>query len=229
MNTTLEEMVKMGVHFGHKKKKWNPKMAPYIYTEKNGIHIIDLVQSYFFLKNISKFLTNQAAQGKTFLFVGTKKQTGRLIAKSALNCNSFYVNQRWLGGILTNWKTIKTSILKLNTLEKTDFYNFSKKEGASLKKEKEKLQKYLGGLRTMKTRPDIVIIVGQQEELNAVYECQKLGLRSITILDTDCDPTLADLFVPGNDDSLASLQLLLNEFVIAIKKGQKKYYLKKKN
>jgi small subunit ribosomal protein S2 len=229
MNTTLEEMVKMGVHFGHKKKKWNPKMAPYIYTEKNGIHIIDLVQSYFFLKNISKFLTNQAAQGKTFLFVGTKKQTGRLIAKSALNCNSFYVNQRWLGGILTNWKTIKTSILKLNTLEKMDISNCSKKEGAALKKETEKLQKYLGGLRTMKTRPDIVIIVGQKDELNAVYECQKLGLRSITILDTDCDPTLADLFVPGNDDSLASLQLLLNEFVIAIKKGQKKYYLKKKN
>lgn len=227
MNTTLEEMVKMGVHFGHKKKKWNPKMAPYIYTEKNGIHIIDLVQSYFFLKNISKFLTNQAAQGKTFLFVGTKKQIGRLIAKSALNCNSFYVNQRWLGGILTNWKTIKTSILKLNSLEKIDLTKYSKKEGAALKKEKEKLQKYLGGLRTMKTRPDIVIIVGQREELNAVYECQKLGLRNITILDTDCDPTLADLFVPGNDDSLASLQLLLNEFVIAIKKGQKKYFFKK--
>jgi small subunit ribosomal protein S2 len=221
--TKIDEMVKTGVHFGHQAKKWNPKMAPYIYAEKNGIHIIDLVQTYFFLKKACNFLTNEAAQGKTFLFVGTKKQASRLIAKVALNCDSFYVNQRWLGGMLTNWRTIKTSIDKLNQLQTLDFSNYSKKEIANLKKEKERLQKYLGGLKTMTSIPDVVIIVGQPEELNAVRECQKLGLRSVTILDTDCDPTLADLFVPANDDSVACLQILLDEFVDAIKKGQKQF------
>lgn len=221
MITKIDEMVKTGVHFGHQAKKWNPKMAPYIYAEKNGIHIIDLIQTYFFLKNIVNFLTSEAAQGKKFLFVGTKKQASRLIAKVALSCDSFYVNQRWLGGMLTNWKTIKTSIDKLNQLQNLDYSNYSKKEIANLKKEKERLQKYLGGLKNMGSIPDVVIIVGQPDELNAVRECQKLGLRSVTILDTDCDPTLADLFVPANDDSVASLQLILSEFVEAIKKGQK--------
>ena len=223
MITKIDEMVKTGVHFGHQAKKWNPKMAPYIYAEKNGIHIIDLIQTYFFLKNTVNFLKSEASQGKTFLFVGTKKQASRLIAKVALSCDSFYVNQRWLGGMLTNWKTIKTSIEKLNQLQNLDFSNYSKKEIANLKKEKERLQKYLGGLKNMASIPDVVIIVGQPDELNAVRECQKLGLRSITILDTDCDPTLADLFVPANDDSVASLQLILAEFVDAIKKGQKQY------
>lgn len=223
MITKIDEMVKTGVHFGHQAKKWNPKMAPYIYAEKNGIHIIDLIQTYFFLKNAIKFLTSEASQGKTFLFVGTKKQASRLIAKMALSCDSFYVNQRWLGGMLTNWKTIKTSIEKLNYLQNLDLSNYSKKEIANLKKEKERLQKYLGGLKNMTSVPDVVIIVGQPEEINAVYECQKLGLRSVTILDTDCDPSLADVFVPANDDSVASLHLILTEFVESIKKGQKQY------
>jgi len=223
MITKIDEMVKTGVHFGHQAKKWNPKMAPYIYAEKNGIHIIDLIQTYFFLKTAVNFLTTEAAQGKKFLFVGTKKQASRLIAKVALSCNSFYVNQRWLGGMLTNWRTIKTSIARLNELQNLELLNYSKKELANFKKEKERLQKYLGGLKNMTSIPDVVIIVGQPEELNAVRECQKLGLRSITILDTDCDPTLADLFVPANDDSVASLQLLLTEFIGAIKKGQNQY------
>lgn len=223
MITKIDEMVKTGVHFGHQAKKWNPKMAPYIYAEKNGIHIIDLIQTYFFLKKASSFLTTEAAQGKTFLFVGTKKQASRLIAKIALNCDSFFVNQRWLGGMLTNWRTIKTSIEKLNQLQNLDLSNYSKKEIANFTKEKERLQKYLGGLKNMTSIPDVVIIVGQPEEINAVRECQKLGLRSVTILDTDCDPTLADLFVPANDDSVASLQLILNEFVDSIKKGQKQF------
>lgn len=223
MLTKIDEMVKTGVHFGHQAKKWNPKMAPYIYAEKNGIHIIDLVQTYFFLKKACNFVTAEAAQGKTFLFVGTKKQASRLIAKVALNCDSFYVNQRWLGGMLTNWRTIKTSIEKLNELQNLDFSNYSKKEIANLKKEKERLQKYLGGLKNMTSIPDVVIIIGQPEELNAVRECQKLGLRSVTILDTDCDPTLADLFVPANDDSVACLQIILNEFVDSIKQGQKQF------
>lgn len=228
MITKIDEMVKTGVHFGHQAKKWNPKMAPYIYAEKNGIHIIDLIQTYFFLKNTVNFLTAEAAQGKTFLFVGTKKQASRLIAKVALSCDSFYVNQRWLGGMLTNWKTIKTSIKKLNELQNLDFSKYSKKEVANFKKEKDRLQKYLGGLKNMASIPDVVIIVGQPDEINAVHECQKLGLRSVTILDTDCDPTLADLFVPANDDSVASLQLILSEFVEAIAKGQKQFTEKQK-
>jgi len=228
MITKIDEMVKTGVHFGHQAKKWNPKMAPYIYAEKNGIHIIDLIQTYFFLKSTANFLTSEASQGKTFLFVGTKKQASRLIAKVALSCDSFYVNQRWLGGMLTNWKTIKTSIKKLNELQTLDFSKYSKKEVANFKKEKERLQKYLGGLKNMATIPDVVIIVGQPDEINAVRECQKLGLRSVTILDTDCDPTLADLFVPANDDSVASLQLILSEFVEAITRGQKQFIEKQK-
>lgn len=221
-------MARVGMHFGHQARKWNPKMAPYIYTEKNGIHIIDLIQSAFFLKKTSKFLRESSAQGKTFLFVGTKKQASRLIAKTALQCSSYFVNQRWLGGMLTNWKTIKTSITQLNDLEikekNGELERLPKKEAANAKKEKEKLEKYLGGLKNMITVPDIVIIVGQPEEMNAVRECKKLGLTTVTILDTDCDPMLADFFVPGNDDSVASLQLILNEFLDAIKKGQKDFF-----
>lgn len=223
MTGKIDEMVRTGVHFGHQVRKWNPKMAPFIYAEKNGIHIIDLIQTYLFLKKASQFLTKQASEGKTFLFVGTKKQASRLIAKTALNCDSFYVNQRWLGGTLTNWQTITTSIDKLNRLQNLKIKNLSKKEIANLKKQKDKLEKYLGGLKKMTSLPDVVIIVGQPEEINVVRECQKLGLRSVTLLDTDCDPSLTDFFVPANDDSIASLQFILTHFLEAIKKGQKQY------
>ena len=222
---TIKKMIYAGMHFGHQKKNWNPKMAPYIYTERNGIHIIDLIQTYTYIQQVCSFLTQAASEGKTFLFVGTKKQGSKLVAKAALRCDSFYVNQRWLGGMLTNWKTIKTSLNKLIELERKEttgeFLNYSKKEAASLIKEKERLQKYLGGLKGMKKLPDVVIIVGQTEEIHAVYECKKLGISSVTILDTDCDPSLADLFIPANDDSIASLQFILTGFLESIKKGQK--------
>jgi small subunit ribosomal protein S2 len=224
MNINIEEMVKVGMHFGHQAKKWNPKMAPYIYGTRGRIHIIDLIQTYFHLKQVSEFITQAASKNKKFLFVGTKKQASRLIAKVAVQSDSFFVNQRWLGGMLTNWKTIKSSIKKLNELElqenNGEFNNLPKKEAAFCKKEKERLHKYLGGLKKMTVIPDVVIIIGQTEEINAVRECVKLGIRSITILDTDCDPTLADLFVPANDDSVASIQLLLTYFLQAIKTGQ---------
>lgn len=232
MVITIDEMAKVGMHFGHQARKWNPKMAPYIYTQRNGIHIIDLIQTYSYLKQVTKFVTNSAAQGKTFLFVGTKKQASRLIAKTALQSNSFFVNQRWLGGMLTNWKTIKTSIAKLNQLEALEkngnFENLPKKEASNAKKEKERLQKYLGGLKNMVMIPDIVIIIGQPEELNAVAECRKLGITNITILDTDCNPTFADYFVPANDDSVSSIQLLLSEFLQAILQGQQQFLEKQK-
>lgn len=227
MEKHIAELAKVGMHFGHHTRKWNPKMEPYIYGQQDGHYIIDLIQTSSYLEKVSQFLIESASNGKTFLFVGTKKQATELIANAALQCDSFYVNQRWLGGILTNWKTIKTSIAKLNELDNKEKYGFlenlPKKEGATCKKEKERLQKYLGGLKKMFAIPDVVIIVGQPEEINAVRECQKLGIRSITILDTDCDPSLADLFVPANDDSISSLKFILTTFLEAIQKGQKQF------
>lgn len=227
MVTSIKEMVEAEMHFGHQTRKWNPKMEAYIYAERNGIHIIDLIQTYYHLKTVSAFLMKQTKQGKKILFVGTKKQAAKLVEQAALQCDSYFVNQRWLGGMLTNWKTIKLSIKKLNELEQREkndeFKILPKKEAATYKKQKEKLQKYLSGLQKMHSVPDIVLIIGQLEEMNAVKECQKLNLRSVTILDTDCDPTLADLFIPANDDSVSSLKIILNEFVQAINLGKKSY------
>eukprot|EP01024_Parvocaulis_polyphysoides_P021136 TRINITY_DN19_c1_g1_i3.p1 TRINITY_DN19_c1_g1~~TRINITY_DN19_c1_g1_i3.p1 ORF type:complete len:276 (+),score=39.91 TRINITY_DN19_c1_g1_i3:217-1044(+) len=225
MTISIKEMVRVGLHFGHQARRWNPKMAGYIYGKRNGIHIIDLIKTYSQLKKVLKFLTDSASQGKTFLFVGTKKQAAPVISKIAIECNSFYVNQRWLGGMLTNWQTVKSSIKKLNELElrekTSSFQNLPKKEIALAKKQKERLEKYIGGLKEMKSLPDVVILIGQPAEKNAVHECTKLGIRSITILDTDCDPTIADLFIPANDDSVAAIEFLLMHFLYAIKRGQK--------
>jgi small subunit ribosomal protein S2 len=222
---SLKQMKSAGMHFGHQTRKWNPKMEPFIFGKKNGIHIINLVQTYFYYGIVSSFLTLAASQGQTFLFVGTKKQGAQLIAKAARRCDSFYVNQRWLGGMLTNWRTIRTSIQRLVKLEKTEslggFANYPKKEAAALIKEKQRLHKYLGGVKGMTKRPDVVIIIGQSEEMHAVYECQKLGIPCVTILDTDCDPSLTDFFIPANDDSIASIQWILTGFIEAIQKGQK--------
>jgi small subunit ribosomal protein S2 len=224
MKASIEEMVQCGLHFGHQARKWDPKMAQFIYKEHNGVHIIDLIKTQAYLKQVCGFLAEAGAADKTILFVGTKKQASGLIAKVALQSNSPYVNQRWLGGMLTNWKTIKSSIKKLNDLdyeEKTGGFDLiTKQEAAQARKQQARLQKYLGGMKHMTTLPDIVVIVGQPDELNAVAECKRLGIRSVTILDTDCNPSLADLFVPANDDSVASLQLILTEFLRAILTGQ---------
>ena len=227
MSINIKTLINKGVHFGHQKKAWNPKMTPYIYTEQNNIHIIDLIQTYSHLRQILKFLAESTAQGKTLLFVGTKKQASKLVEETAKKCNSFFVNERWLGGLLTNWFTIRKSISKLKHLELQEknnlFFNLPKKEIIKLKKEKGRLEKYLGGVKKMLNLPDIVIIIDQQKEMNAVLECQKLGIRSITILDTNGDPSLADLFIPANDDSITSLSFILNEFLKYIQYGQKKF------
>lgn len=218
-------MVQAGMHLGHQLKKGNPKMKPFIYTQKDNIHIIDLVKTYMNLIYVCKFLIYRSFVGQTVLFVGTKKQVSKLVEQAALDCNSFYVNEKWLGGMLTNWKTIRFSLKKLTSLEAQEkkglFNKLPKKEMASLIKEKEKLQKYLGGLKNMHRLPNVVIIIGQTEQMNALRECNKLNIRSITILDTDCDPSLCDLIIPANDDSMPSIKLLLNEFVKSIKRGQK--------
>lgn len=233
MAVTLEQMVEAGMHLGHQCKKWNPKMKPYIYTQKDNIHIIDLIKTYIHLNLVLKFLTESTAQGKKVLFIGTKKEASQWIKKAALSCDSFFVNEKWLGGMLTNWVTIRQSIKRLKTLETQEkkglFNHLPKKETARLTKQKDKLQKYLGGLKDMQDLPDIAVIIGQSEEINAIRECNRLNIRSISILDTDCDPSMADLMIPANDDSIPSIKLVLDEFVESIQKGQAMHLASFKN
>ena len=221
---TLEHMIQSGMHFGHFTREWNPRMAPYIYGERNGRHILDLVQTHSLFNGVLEFLEKSAARRKTFLFVGTKKQAAPLIAKTALACQSAYVNQRWLGGMLTNWQTIQKSLKKLQQYRKAEErgdWNLLKKQEVSRKlREKARLEKYLSGLESMATIPDVVIIIGQPEEIHAVRECRQLGIPTVSLLDSNCDPTLADWFIPANDDSVSGLRFVLSTFEEAICQGQ---------
>lgn len=213
---SLEQMLISSVHLGHQVKQWNPKMSPYIYGERNGIHIIDLLQTLVCLKKVCNFLSSSTHAGKTVLFVGTKHQFSSIVETCALESNSYFVTKRWLGGMLTNWSTMKNCIESLQHLTRQEvdgsLDRLTKKEGLILKKRKLKLEKYLSGIKDMKKIPDIVIIVNQSRELNAVKECLKLGISIITILDTNCDPTLTDFLVPANDDSISSITLILKAF-----------------
>ena len=223
---TLAQFLEAGVHFGHKAHRWNPKMFPYIYTERNNIHILDLVQSAQLLKEATSYLQSAAEQKKTFLFVGTKRQASTLIAQEAKRCNSYYVNHRWLGGMLTNWSTMKERIEKLKDLEKQEsegtFDLLTKKEGALRRKELTKLRKYLDGIKSMTSLPDVVIIIDQRREITAIAECRKLGIPVVSILDTNCDPDLVDIPIPGNDDAVRSIKLILTFLTDSIIKGQTK-------
>jgi len=221
---SLSQLLEAGVHFGHKASRWNPKMFPYIYSELNNIHIIDLVQSATLLKEAKNTLAAAAAEEKTFLFVGTKRQATALIAQEAKRCNSFYVNHRWLGGMLTNWETLKKRITRLHDLEKQEVDNtfdiLTKKEAALRRKELQRLRKHLEGIKTMKKLPDIAIIVDQKREMTAVRECRKLEIPIVSILDTNCDPDLIDIAIPGNDDAVRSIKLILNSLTESIIQGQ---------
>ena len=221
---SLAQLLEAGVHFGHKAYRWNPKMFPYIYTERNNIHILDLVQSAQLLKEANSYVKSSAEQGKTFLFVGTKRQASNLIAQEAKRCNSFYVNHRWLGGMLTNWVTLKSRIERLKTLEKQEadqvFNLLPKKEASLRRKELEKLRKHLDGVKNMQQLPDVAIIVDQKRELTAIRECRKLGIPIISILDTNCDPDLVDIPIPGNDDAVRSIKLILKSLTDNINAGQ---------
>ncbi len=217
---TLAQLLDAGVHFGHKAYRWNPKMFPYIYTERNNIHILDLVQSAQLLKEANKYLQAEAAKDKIFLFIGTKRQASNLIAQEAKRCNSYYVNHRWLGGMLTNWVTLKSRIDRLNTLEKEEadqmFNLLPKKEASLRRKELEKLRKHLNGVKNMPRIPDIAIIIDQKREITAVRECRKLGIPIVSILDTNCDPDLVDIPIPGNDDAVRSIKLILRSLTDSI-------------
>ncbi|GAX34558.1 30S ribosomal protein S2 [Nodularia sp. NIES-3585] len=221
---SLAQMMESGVHFGHQTRRWNPKMSPYIYTSRNGVHIIDLVQTAQLMDNAYNYMRSQSEQGKKFLFVGTKRQAAGIIAQEALRCGSHYINQRWLGGMLTNWATIKTRADRLKDLERREESGaldlLPKKEASMLRREMTKLQKYLGGIKNMRKVPDVVVIVDQRREYNAVQECQKLGLPIVSMLDTNCDPDVVDIPIPANDDAIRSIKLIVGKLADAIYEGR---------
>jgi small subunit ribosomal protein S2 len=210
---SLSKLLEAGVHFGHKAYRWNPKMFPYIYSEVNNIHILDLVQSATLLKEANNYVQSASSEGKTFLFVGTKRQASTLIAQEAKRCDSYYVNHRWLGGMLTNWTTLTERIQRLKSLEQQEADNtfnlLTKKEATLRRKELQKLRKHLEGIKNMQNVPDIAIIIDQKREMTAIRECRKLGIPVISILDTNCDPDLVDIPIPGNDDAVRSIKLIL--------------------
>ena len=220
----LPQLLGAGTHFGHKAYRWNPKMFSYIYKEQNNIHILDLVQSTKLLKEAGVYCKQASKQGKKFLFIGTKQQAKSIIVDVAERSNSFYVNQRWLGGMLTNWTTLKNRIEYLKSLEKQEenkvFQNLSKKEASVKKKELEKLRKYLDGIKEMTALPDIAVIIDQKHEITAVKECRALKIPIISILDSNCDPDLVDIPIPGNDDSIQSIRIILNVLTKNIISGQ---------
>jgi len=220
----LSQLLEAGVHFGHKSHRWNPKMFPYIYSEVNNIHILDLIQSATLLKEAMRYLELASSQNKKVLFVGTKRQATTLIAQEAKRSNSYYVNHRWLGGMLTNWSTMKERIKKLKDLEKQEaegtFDLLTKKEAALRRKELTKLRKHLDGIKTMSELPDVAIIIDQKREMTAIAECRKLDIPIISILDTNCDPDLIDIPIPGNDDAVRSIKLIVTLLTDSIIKGQ---------
>ena len=220
----LAQLLDAGVHFGHKANRWNPKMFPYIYAERDGIHILDLVQTSILLNEASRFVNTAAQKGKIFLFVGTKRQATGIIEQEAKKSNSYYVNHRWLGGMLTNWKTVTTRIERLKTLEQQEqdgiFDLLPKKEGSSARKELEKLKLHLGGIKDMPRIPDVMIVVDQHRELTAIKEAISLNIKVISILDTNCDPDIIDMPIPGNDDSIGSIKLILQTLGSNISSGQ---------
>ena len=223
-NISLSQLLEAGVHFGHKAYRWNPKMFPYIYSEVNNIHILDLVQSATLLKEANIYLQSAASQGKKILFIGTKRQASTLIAKEANRCDSFYVNHRWLGGMLTNWSTLKERIEYLKDLEQQEANNtfslLTKKEAVLRGKELKKLRRHLDGIKMMEDLPDIAIIIDQKREMTAIRECRKLGIPIISILDTNCDPDLVDIPIPGNDDAVRSIKLILQSLTDSIIAGK---------
>lgn len=221
---SLAELLESGAHFGHQTRRWNPKMDQYIYTARNGVHIIDLVQTAQLLEEAYEYARTEADKGKRFLFVGTKRQAAGIIKQEALRSGSYFVNQRWLGGMLTNWETIRGRVEKLKELDELEnsgaIDRRPKKEGSVLRRELGKLEKYLGGIKTMRRLPDIVVVVDQRREYNAIQECQKLGIPIVSLLDTNCDPDLVDVPIPANDDAIRSVKLILGKLADAIIEGR---------
>jgi small subunit ribosomal protein S2 len=220
----LAQLLEAGVHFGHKAHRWNPKMFPYIYTERDGVHILDLIQTAELLKQACDFAQAASEEGKTFLFVGTKRQAASVVAREAQRCGAHYVNHRWLGGMLTNWVTLKTRIQRLKDLEEQQnqglIETLPKKEAAKVNKELERLRKYFTGVKTMEKEPDIILIIDQKCEITAIKEAISLNIPIISILDTNCDPDLATIPIPGNDDAIRSIKYIVQKLADSISLGK---------
>ena len=221
---SMKQLLEAGVHFGHQTRRWNPKMAPYIYTERNGIYIIDLQKSVGKVDEAYNAIKDIAANGGNILFVGTKKQAQDAIQAEAERCGMYYVNERWLGGMLTNFKTIQSRIARLKAIEKMSedgtFDVLPKKEVIELKKEWEKLEKNLGGIKDMKKIPDAIFIVDPKKERICVQEAHTLGIPLIGIVDTNCDPDEIDYVIPGNDDAIRAVKLIAGAMANAIIEGR---------
>ncbi len=224
---SMKQLLEAGVHFGHQTRRWNPKMAPYIYTERNGIYIIDLQKTVGMVDDAYKAVADCVANGGTVLFVGTKKQAQDAIAAEAERCGMYYVNERWLGGMLTNFKTIQSRIKRLKEIEAMaedgTFDVLPKKEVIELRKELAKLQKNLGGIKDMKKIPDLIFIVDPKKEHICVQEAHSLGIQLVGICDTNCDPEDLDFVIPGNDDAIRAVKLIASKMadaVIEAKQGE---------
>ncbi len=221
---TMKELLEAGVHFGHETKRWDPKMKPYIFGSRNGIYIIDLQKTVQLFKEAYQFVRDIVAKGEYILFVGTKKQAQDTIAEQATRCGMFYVNHRWLGGMLTNFQTIKRSIDRLNKLEamkNDEIYNLlPKKEVLELEKERNRLEKSLGGIKNMDRLPGAIFVVDPKKERIAVMEARKISIPSIGIVDTNCNPEEVDYVIPGNDDAIRAIQLFTSKIADAVIEGK---------
>ena len=221
---SMKQLLEAGVHFGHQTRRWNPKMAPYIFTERNGIYIIDLQKTVKKVDEAYDFLRSVAEEGKSILFVGTKKQAQEAVKEEALKSGMFYVNERWLGGMMTNFATIRKSINRLKELEAMEedgtFEVLSKKEVLALKREQEKLEKSLGGIKDMEELPGALFIVDPRKERIAVAEAKKLNIPIVAIVDTNCDPDEIDYVIPGNDDAIHAVKLLTSRMADAVIEGR---------
>ncbi|PYP82583.1 MAG: 30S ribosomal protein S2 [Candidatus Angelobacter sp. Gp1-AA117] len=222
-NITMKELLEAGVHFGHQTKRWNPKMKEYIFGERNGIYIIDLQKTLKMFKDASKFVQDASAQGRTVLFVGTKRQAQDAIAEEAGRCGMFYVNNRWLGGLLTNWVTVQKSVKRLKELDEmaTDgrYELLPKKEVIKLERERKHLQANLAGIKAMNRLPDILFVIDSNKEAIAVKEARKLGIPVVAVVDTNCDPTEVDWVIPGNDDALRAIRLFASKIADSVAEG----------
>jgi small subunit ribosomal protein S2 len=219
----MKELLEAGVHFGHQTKRWNPKMKEYIFGERNGIYIIDLQKTLKMFKEASKFITDLTASGKVVLFVGTKRQAQDAIAEEATRAGMFYINNRWLGGLLTNWATVQKSVKRLQEIDEmaTDgrYDLLTKKEVIKLERERKHLQANLAGIKNMKRLPDALFIVDSNNEAIAVKEARKLGIPVVAVVDTNCDPTVVDYVIPGNDDALRAIRLFTSKIADSAVEG----------
>ncbi|HHL40302.1 MAG TPA: 30S ribosomal protein S2 [Deltaproteobacteria bacterium] len=224
---TMKQLLEAGVHFGHQTKRWNPKMKQYIFTSRNGIYIVDLQQTVRMFKDAYDFVKDVTSRGGKVLFVGTKKQAQAPVQEEASRCGMCYVNQRWLGGLLTNFSTVRKSIRRLRTLtemkEKGEYEGYTKREALKLDRERMKLEKNLGGIGTMEELPDAVFVIDTKKESIAIREARKLGIPVVGIVDTNCDPDLVDYIIPGNDDAIRAIRLFSAAIANACIEGTRIY------